>query len=214
MTYIRTKTINGKAYRYLVEGRRVNGKVKQRVVKYLGAVDPIYRQKRRKSNAWLFARNPMPEEEEALRKTKRSSDAFTRDRARTILFSAEHKSCSEIAEKLGCDARKVRNAVKDFNRRGLACLVHGKAKGAEPKFTDAIKKGILREFSRKPRECGYHHITWTLPRFRKHMVDSGIVESISIETVRQILDKAGARLKRSKRWQYSPDKDFDKKNKR
>jgi len=212
MAYIRTKTINGKAYRYLVEGRRIKGKVKQRVVKYMGAVDPIYRQKRRKSNAWLFARNPMPEEEEALRKTKRSSDAFTRDRARTILFSAEHKSCSEIAEKLSCDARKVRNAVKDFNRRGLACLVRSKAKGAEPKFTNDIKKQILGEFARDPLDRGYTFTAWTLPRFRKHLLDGEVVDSISVETVRQIILKAGARLTKSKRWQYSPDPQFGKKN--
>ena len=67
-------------------------------------------------------------------------------------------------------------------------------------------------FSKQPRDFGLHFTTWTLPRFRNHLVNYKVVESISIERLRQILDEAGARLKRSKRWQYSPDKDFDKKN--
>jgi len=37
------------------------------------------------------------------------------------------------------------------------------------------------------------------------------VDAISIETLRQILIKRGAKLKKSKRWQYSPDKEFAKK---
>ena len=38
MSYVRTKTFNGRQYKYLVESYRENGKVKQRVLKYLGAV--------------------------------------------------------------------------------------------------------------------------------------------------------------------------------
>ena len=36
MSYVRTKKRNGKTYYYLVEGKRVDGKVKQKVLKYLG----------------------------------------------------------------------------------------------------------------------------------------------------------------------------------
>jgi len=91
-------------------------------------------------------------------------------------------------------------------------LQRGKAKGAVPKFDNVIKKMILMHFSQKPSKFNYHFTTWTLPRFTNHLIDYKVVESISIEKVRQILDEAGARLKRSKRWQYSPDKDFHKKN--
>lgn len=41
MAYIRTKKVKGKLYQYLVEGYRdPEGKVKQRTIKYLGAVSP------------------------------------------------------------------------------------------------------------------------------------------------------------------------------
>jgi hypothetical protein len=36
MVYIRTKKRKDKTYYYLVEGKRVNGKVKQKVLRYLG----------------------------------------------------------------------------------------------------------------------------------------------------------------------------------
>ena len=36
MAFIRTKKINGKTYYYLVESIRVDGKIKQKVVKYIG----------------------------------------------------------------------------------------------------------------------------------------------------------------------------------
>lgn len=39
MAYIRTKEIKGNIYSYLVEGKRVDGKVKQKVLKYLGPGD-------------------------------------------------------------------------------------------------------------------------------------------------------------------------------
>lgn len=42
MAYERIKMVNGKPYRYLVEGKRINGKVVQKVVKYIGPVEPVY----------------------------------------------------------------------------------------------------------------------------------------------------------------------------
>jgi len=81
-----------------------------------------------------------------------------------------------------------------------------------PKFDNVKKSIILMHFSKKPSDFNLHFTTWTLPRFRKHLINYEVVEYISIETLRQILMKAGAKLERSKRWQYSPDKDFHKKN--
>ncbi len=41
MAYVREKKIAGQSYYYLVEGKRVDGKVKQKVVRYLGKHDSI-----------------------------------------------------------------------------------------------------------------------------------------------------------------------------
>jgi len=215
MSYIRTKTINGKQYKYLVTGKRVGGTVQQKVVKYLGPVNPIYKigGKRKKSNASIYVRPLTEEENGKLKRATKSNNAFVRDRARIIILSSERYFAKQIAEKIDCEARKVRKAIKAFNEKGLAVLQRGRAKGAVPKFTESNKKVILLHFSKEPRKFGYHFTTWTLPRFRKHLIDYKVVESISIETLRQIIIKAGGKLKRSKRWQHSPDKECDKKNK-
>ena len=214
MTYTRIKTINGKSYKYLVVGRRIDGNVQQKVVKYLGPVNPIYKigNRREKTNASVYSRDLTEQEKTELNKSVKSGSAFTRDRAKIILLSSEKLFAKQIAEKLSCEERKVRKAIKDFNSKNLFALQRGKAKGAVPKFDDIKKKIILMHFSKTPMSFGYHFTAWTLPRFAKHLIEYKIVESISIETLRQILMKAGAKLERSKRWQYSPDKDFHKKN--
>ena len=214
MTYTRIKIINGKSYKYLVAGKRVDGKVQQKVVKYLGPVNPIYKigSKRGKTNASVYVKGLTELEKTELNKDVKSSNTFTRDRSKIILLSSQKLFAKQIAEKLSCEERKVRKAIKDFNSKGLLALQRGKAKGAIPKFTDITKKIILMHFSKSPKEFGLHFTVWTLPRFRTHLINYNVVESISIETLRQILMKSGAKLERSKRWQYSPDKDFHKKN--
>lgn len=213
MSHIEIHTIKGREYRYEVTNYRIGKKVKHKW-KYIGPITPV--NKRRNPNAGrkpaIFVRPISGEELKTLETAKKSNSAFTRDRAKILILSSERLSAKQIAEKVSCEERKVRSAIKDFNKKGIAALQRGKAKGAIPKFDNVKKKIILMHFSQKPSKFGYHFTTWTLPRFRNHLVDYKVVDSISIEKVRQILDEAGARLKRSKRWQYSPDKEFDKKN--
>lgn len=207
-------TIKGRKYKYQVTNYRVGDKVKHKK-KYLGPVEPINKKERRKGGGRkpkLFVRELTKEESETLQKGVKSNKAFTHDRSKILLLSSKHLSVKEIAKQSSCEVRKIRQAIKSFNEKGLAALQRGKAKGAIPKFTDSTKKIILMHFSKQPKEFGLHFTTWTLPRFRDYLIDSNVVDSISIETVRQILNSAGAKLKRSKRWQYSPDKEFEKKN--
>lgn len=214
MAYIEIKKIKGKEYKYLRKTIREGDKMQHITLKYLGPVNPAYKigKKRKKTNATIYVREITEQEKIELNKATKSSNAFTKDRAKIILLSSEKLFAKQIAEKNSCEERKVRTTIKTFNDKGLLALQRGKAKGAKPKFTPDTKKIILLHFAKEPKDFGLHFTTWTLPRFKKHLIDYKIVESISIETVRQILDTAGARLKRSKRWQYSPDKEFHKKN--
>lgn len=41
MAYVRSKKIKGKIYYYVVEGKLIKGKVKQKVLLYLGNIDNI-----------------------------------------------------------------------------------------------------------------------------------------------------------------------------
>jgi hypothetical protein len=206
--------IKGKKYKYAVDNYRDGNKVKHKKT-YIGALEPINKAKRKKGGGRkpkVFARQITSEEKTLLEKAIKSQNAFTRDRAKIILFSSQSFKVIEIATKLSCEIRKVREAIKLFNKNGIAALQRSKAKGAVPKFTKETKQIILMHFSKKPKDFDLHFTAWTLPRFTQHLIDYKVVDSISIEKVRQILDEAGARLKRSKRWQYSPDKEFSKKN--
>jgi len=211
----RAKIINGKAYRYLVRNERIGSRVKQKVVKYLGPVEPVYNKelkRTRRSNAWLFARQATQSEEERLKRALASSSAFTRDRARIILFSMDRKQCKEIAEKIGCDVRKVRDAIKTFNTVGLKALERVKAKGAEPKFMKEQRAEMLMIASTDPKLLGLHFTTWSLHKLQKYFIEKEIVYSISIETIRRLMKSEGIKIKKSKRFQYSNDPEFAKKN--
>lgn len=211
MVYIEIKTINGKKYKYLRRSIRTEGKIKKITLKCLGPVDPVYRvRKKRKTNASLYARSIDGKEKEALRKALQSSNAFTRDRARIILLSMKKYASPRIAEKVNCDKRKVRNAIKAFNVLGIKALERGKSSGRKPKVSETDKKIILIHFAKSPREFGIPISAWTIPKFAEHLRKNKIVD-ISDEWVRKILLKAGAKLTKSKRWQYSPDKNFLKK---
>ena len=209
----RIKTINGKEYRYLVKNVRVGKSVKQKVVKYLGPVDPIYNKAvPRKSNAWLYARKASELELNELKKAIASSYAFTRDRARIILLSLKGKQCSKIAESISCEERKVRKAIKAFNMKGLNALQRGKARGAKPKFTREQRAEMLMIASTEPQKLNLHFTTWSLPKLKRYFIEKQVVDSISIESIRQLLKSEGIKLLKSKRRQYSNDPDFSKKN--
>lgn len=211
----RIKIINGLEYRYIVRNERLNKAVRQKVVKYLGPVEPIYKKikkKTRKSNAWLFVRQATETEKKELKKALTFHSAFTRDRARIILFSVQRKQCKQIAEMMGCDQKKVRKAIKAFNNKGLSCLERGKARGAKPKFTKEQCVEMLRIANTDPRKLGLPFTTWSLHKLKKHFIKTGVVDYISHESVRRALKKQGFKIKKSKRFQYSNDPDFFKKS--
>ena len=149
---------------------------------------------------------------DTLKKATRSNNAFVRDRAKILLLSSQRYIPWEIADKTGCEARKVRNAIKIFNQHGLKTLNRGKAPGAESKFSKEQKAQILMIAATEPEKLKLHFTTWSLQKLQQYLIQQGIVNSISIETIRCLLKQAGMKLRKSKRFQYSNDPLFAKKN--
>lgn len=213
MVYIEIKTIHGKKYKYLRKSIRDGDKVRHITIKCLGPVDPIYKTGRtRKTNASIYVGSLQPGEIKDLKKATRSSDAFTRDRAKIFLLSSKGYTVKEIAGRIGCEVRKVRKAVKAFNKIGLKALERGKAKGAKPRFTKEQRAEILQVVSTDPRTLGLPYTTWSLRKLKKYIINQNIVDYISIYTIREILRSERMKIKKSKRFQYSNDPDFAKKN--
>ena len=213
MTYVEIKTINGRKYKYLRKSIREGKKVRHITVKCLGAVDPIYKTgKARKTNASIYVRSLEKDEINMLKKATKSNSAFTRDRAKILLLSSEGFFAGQIAGKVGCEERKVRKAIKAFNEKGLNALQRGKAKGAKPKFTREQRAEMLMIASTEPQKFNLHFTTWSLPKLKRYFIEKQVVDSISIESIRQLLKSEGIKLLKSKRRQYSNDPDFSKKN--
>lgn len=211
MPFTRIKLIKNREYLYIVKSIRENKKVKQKVIKYIGAVKPVYKAKKRKSNSWLFVRKLTKNEEDILKKSLKSSSSFTRDRALIILLSSKGNDCNKIKEKVSCEIRKVRSAIKSFNEKGIDALIRGKARGLKPKFTKEEKTNILEIATTEPKSIGMHFTTWSLRKLRRYLLEKKIVKNICIGSIWNIFKEENFNWKKSKRFQYSNDREFSKK---
>lgn len=155
------------------------------------------------------------EERERLKANLRSKDAFAMRRSQIVLASSRGERAPRIALNLGCASQTVRDAIHDFNRRGLLAL---EAKSSRPKRTrdafDRESAEALREMlHRSPREFGRPSSLWTLGMAAEVAFEEGLTEGrVSGETVRATLSRLlGVRWMRAKRWITSPDPLYERK---
>jgi hypothetical protein len=109
----------------------------------------------------------------------------------------------------------VRDAIHDFNRRGLDALI---ADSSRPKRTHATFEGEKAEalqgvLHRSPREFGRDNTTlWTLEMAAEVSFEEGITEKrVTGETIRATLARLGKSWQRAKRWIESPDPEYARK---
>jgi hypothetical protein len=112
----------------------------------------------------IFVRSLSEKEHETLQAGLRSKDAFTLRRSQMLLLaSSRREEVPQIAKNLGCGQQTVRDAIHDFNARGVEALM---AKSSRPRRTrDAFEeesaealRGLLhrcpREFGHQRAACG------------------------------------------------------------
>jgi transposase len=207
-------TIKGREYKYQVTNYREGNKIKHKK-KYVGPVVPVNKTQRRKSTGRkpsAFVRKIAEEERQELEKATKSNNAFTKERAKIILYSAAGMKTSEICKKMQREKRSILEAIKKFNEKGLACLERGKTTGRKPKFTKEQKAKMIETVNTEPRKLGKNFTAWSLPKLKQYFIENKIVEYISVEAVRYILKKGNKRYKKSRKWLYSNDPNFAKKN--
>ncbi len=163
----------------------------------------------------IFVRSFSEEEREVLKAGLRSKDAFTLRRSQMLLASSRGNEVPQIAENLGCGRQTVRDAIHDFNARGLNALL---AKSSRPRRTrdafDERSAESLRELlHRSPREFGRDSSLWTLETAAEVAFEEGITQRrVSGETVRATLSRLlGVRWMRAKQWITSPDPLYERK---
>jgi DNA-binding CsgD family transcriptional regulator len=153
----------------------------------------------------IYLRPLTPTERQQLEAGLRSSDALTLRRGQILLASARGQRPAQIARQLGCASQSVRHAIHALHRRGLAA-VH--AQSRRPKRTRRVLdaeplRALLHE---RPRACGKPRSTWTLRVAAEVCWERGLTpDQVSLETMRQGLNRLGVNWRRAKRWITSPD---------
>ena len=163
----------------------------------------------------IFVRSLSDTEKEQLETALRSSDAFVMRRAQIILASSRGERASTIARSLGCGSQTVRDAIHDFEARGVDALV---AKSSRPKrtrdaFDEESAEALRGLLHRSPREFGHESSLWTLSMAAEVAFEEGLTRRrVSGETIRATLARLlGVRWRRAKRWITSPDPLYERK---
>lgn len=162
----------------------------------------------------IFVRTLSRKEPEALEAGLRSSDAFVLRRCQILLASARGERAPRIAENLGCGSQTVRNAIHDFNERGLGALRAGSSRPKEvhAAFDEGEAESLRQMLHHRPSEFGKESTFWTLAMAAEVSFEEGITERrVSGETIRATLARLGVRWERAKRWMESPDPEYERK---
>jgi transposase len=162
----------------------------------------------------IFVRKLSTQERKALQDGLRSSNAFVLRRCQMLLASARGEIAPRIAENLGCGEQTVRNAIHEFNEKGLRSLTPGSSRPKEVHAAfDEERAEVLRELlHRSPREFGKQSSFWTLEDAAHISFEQGLTNKrVSGETIRATLKRLGVRWERAKRWIESPDAEYERK---
>jgi len=121
----------------------------------------------------------------------------------------------ESLRALGCGPQTVRDAIHDFNERGVDALA---AKSSRPRrtrdaFDEESAEALKEMLHRCPREFGYDTSLWTLAMAAEAAFEEGLTQRrVSGETIRTTLARLlGVRWQRAKRWITSPDPLYERK---
>jgi transposase len=114
-------------------------------------------------------------------------DDLPEHRLQIIMLSAAGKRVPEISEEVHLHPINVRKWIHRFNRYGLDGLRSGKSPGRPPVFSEEQRNHIVTIANTNPRLLGLHYSRWSLQRMRRYLVEQDIVDHISVETIRQIV---------------------------
>ena len=154
----------------------------------------------------LYVRNITSPEGRRLQRIVRSdSDCIQMRRAQVIVASAQGSKVPDIAARLYFCEAHVRNIIKAFNAEGFAGLAPKYGVGRPPKFTEEQRSLIIETALCPPGLLGRPFTRWSLEKLREFLRKERIVDSISLETLRQMLKGAKVKLRRTKTWKECND---------
>jgi transposase len=159
----------------------------------------------------VVARKLRPWEGRKLKRMKRQlANAVNCRHARIILLSRGGVRNRQIAERCGCTAAWVRRIIHRFNDGGIEAITwypYYCVRAGPTKFLAEVAEQIAEVALSPPKELIGMSV-WSLPKLREYLVAQGIVVSISLEWLRQILRRRNVRWRHSQSWKESTDPQF------
>src|SRR3954454_4964363 len=126
----------------------------------------------------IFIRTLSNDERTRLQSGLRSKDAFLLRRSQMLLASSRGEHVPQIAKNLGCGQQTVRDAIHDFNERGLQVISPGSSrpKRTRAAFDEHSAERLRELLHRSPREFGRDTSLWTLEMAAQVAFEEGLVE--------------------------------------
>jgi len=137
-----------------------------------------------------------------LYKGLKSSSAFTHRRCQILISSAEGKSVKEISGSLYCSDQCVRDAIRDFNKNGLKCILEkeNSRNNSSKTFDENAIRFLRKVISHHPSYYGIKRKFWTLGLLANVCYEEKIISNkISSRTVGFVLKKIGINWKHIKK---------------
>jgi len=168
--------------------------------------------KKKRQNTRLRVRPLKRKHLKKLRSLQRRSSAVVYRRATILLLSQAGKSVQEIAALLGLHVQTVREWIRTFNAAGperrWKIFTPRRPTGRRPVFTDTIAEGLVDLLHQSPKNYGLTGETWTLKDLVRVAQQTGLVKSISHESVRRLLRGEDYVYLQAKWWITSPDEHY------
>ena len=144
-------------------------------------------------NKKYIVRFSKKEREELLDVVKKLSGSSQKVRRAQILLKADASgpnwTDARIAEAFSCRVQTIENLRKRLVTEGFAVAFHGRQRDAPPRqkcLDGKLEAKVIAMRLGKPPK-GYAN--WSLRLLAEHVVELGLVETISHETIRQTLKK-------------------------
>lgn len=157
----------------------------------------------------IFVRNLTNKEGNQLKRiARKSTDAVQVRRSQVILASAQKMKVPEIAELYLMSEEHIRHIIHWFNDKGMEAIKPRYNGGRPRTFTPEQRAEIIELAQIPPKTIGLPFTNWSLPKLKQVAEERKIVKSISIETIRTILDEADITYQHTKTWKESNDPEF------
>lgn len=122
-----------------------------------------------------------------VRRGKTSARKVTR--ARILLHAARGATDAQIVSALGIGQATVERTRRRFVEEGLGALDERPRPGARPRLSEKAEARLVAEACSRAPEGRAH---WTMRLLAGRVVELGLAEGCSHETVRRVLKKSGS----------------------